>query len=407
VIRFLGRWRESNMTFRTVAGAVALSLFTAACSDVPTAGPMASEIEDQAGPQGTPATKLTFVDVTEQVCNALEGRHLQSFRASFGMNAPAPDLKLQVGDQLNVTIWEAGTSSLFSTAATAGPTGQILPTSHGVQLPEIVVNHDGTISIPYAGRLQVVGKEPEQVEDLIETSLKDKSNGLRATVSVMHSASNTVTVTGEVGGSTRVPLDLNGDRVLDAIAAAGGIRVPVSEATIRLTRGRQTASLRYDDILEDPGENIFMQAGDTLTVAHEPQSYAAFGALAANADVPFGQAKLTLDEALAKAGGLQDQRADPTGIFVFRFEPIEIAQKIAPGAGPQTADGVPVIYHLDLRQAQSYFLARQFVLRDKDMIYVANARLTELEKFLGVVGTVLGPVATTAAAGATISAYSH
>jgi polysaccharide export outer membrane protein len=395
------------MTFRTVASAVALSIFTAACSDVPTAGPMASEIAEQAGPQGTPATKLTFVDLSERVCDILQGRHLQSFRASFGMNAPAPDLKLQVGDQLNVTVWEAGANSLFSTAATAGPTGQILPTSHGVQLPVIVVNHDGTISIPYAGRLQVVGKEPEQVEDLIENALRDKSGGLKATLSVVHSASNSVTVTGEVGGSARVPLDLNGDRVLDAIASAGGIRIPVSEATIRLTRGRQTASLRYDQILEDPGENIYVQAGDTLTVAHEPQSFSAFGALASNAEVPFGRAKLTLDEALARAGGLQDQRADPTGIFVFRFEPPELVDKFAPGAGPQTPAGVPVIYHLDLRQAQSYFLARQFALRDKDIVYVANARLTELEKFLGVVGTVLGPVATTAAAGATISAYSH
>jgi polysaccharide export outer membrane protein len=368
---------------------------------------MASEIVDQAGPQGTPATKLTFVDLSENVCNILASRHLQSFRASFGMNTPAPDLKLEVGDQLSVTIWEAGVNSLFSSAATAGPTGQILATSHGVLLPPIVVNHDGTISIPYAGRLQVVGKEPEQVEDLIERSLSDKSNGLKATVSVTRSFNNSVTVTGEVGGSTRVPLDLNGDRVLDTIAAAGGIRIPVSEATIRLTRGRQTASLRYDEILEDPGENIYMQAGDTLTVAHEPQSFTAFGALGANSEVAFGRAKLTLDEALAKAGGLQDQRADPTGIFLFRFEPPELVQKFAPGAGPLTPDGVPVIYHLDLRQAQSYFLARQFALRDKDIVYVANARLTELEKFLGVIGTVLGPVATTAAAGATISAYSH
>jgi polysaccharide export outer membrane protein len=391
------------MRFCTIAGAVLLSFFTAACSDVPTAGPLASDIANQARPPGA----LTFVDLSERVCDVLQARHLQSFRASFGMNAPAPDIKLQVGDQLNVTIWEAGPNSLFSTAATAGPTGQILPTSHGVQLPEIVVNRDGTISIPYAGRLQVVGKEPEQVEDLIQSSLREKSSELKATVSVMHSASNTVTVTGEVGGSARVPLDLNGDRVLDAIAAAGGIRIPVSEATIRLTRGRATASLRYDEILEDPGENIYMQAGDTLTVAHEPQSYTAFGAVAANAEVPFGRANITLDQALAKAGGLQDQRADPTGIFVFRFEPPELVQKFAPGAGPQTPAGVPVIYHLDLRHAQSFFLARQFAMRDRDMIYVANARLTELQKFLGVIGSVLGPVATAASAGATITYYSH
>ncbi|HEY5048397.1 MAG TPA: polysaccharide biosynthesis/export family protein [Rhizomicrobium sp.] len=395
------------MTLRSLAGAVALSLITAGCSDVPTAGPLASQIIDQAGPQGTPATKLTLVELTEQICSALEDRQPQSFRATFGLNQPAPDLTIQVGDVLSVTIWEAGQTSLFSTAATSGPLGQVIPTSHGVALPAIVVNHDGTISIPYGGRLAVVGKEPEQVENLIESALKDKSSELRATVTVAQSASNSVTVSGEVGQGRRLPLDLNGDRVLDAIAGAQSIRVPVSEATVRLTRGKSTVSLRYDEILQNPAENIYLQAGDTLTVAHEPQTFTAFGAVGANSEIPFGTARLTLDEAIARAGGLQDERADPTGVFVFRFEPVEVVSQFAPTAGPRTPAGIPVIYHLDLRQAESYFLARRFAMRDKDMVYVANARLTELQKFLNIVGSVVGPAATAASAGATIAVYSH
>ena len=40
--------------------------------------------------------------------------------------------------------------------------------------------------------------------------------------------------------------------------------------------------------------------------------------------VTFGAEKVTLAEALAKAGGLLDLRADPAGVFLFRFEPAAV-----------------------------------------------------------------------------------
>jgi polysaccharide export outer membrane protein len=54
----------------------------------------------------------------------------------------------------------------------------------------------------------------------------------------------------------------------------------------------------------------------------------------------------------------------------------------------------PVVYRLDLSDAKSYFFARRFPVEDKDVIYVANARLNELQKFFTLLNTITGPVIT-------------
>ena len=60
------------------------------------------------------------------------------------------------------------------------------------------------------------------------------------------------------------------------------------------------------------------------------------------------------------------------------------------GTGPDAA--TPVVYRLDLRNAKSFFLAQRFPVEDKDIIYVANAELNELQKFFTLVNTLTGPV---------------
>jgi polysaccharide export outer membrane protein len=104
---------------------------------------------------------------------------------------------------------------------------------------------------------------------------------------------------------------------------------------------------------------------------------------------------MNLVEALAKAGGLQDLRADPAGVFLFRFEPPGIVKTLGRpqlGTGPDGSS--PMVYRLDLSDAKSYFLAQRFPIHDKDIIYVANADLNELQKFFTLLNTLTGPVIT-------------
>jgi polysaccharide export outer membrane protein len=160
-----------------------------------------------------------------------------------------------------------------------------------------------------------------------------------------------------------------------------------------MTRGRVTVSLAYNAILAQPAENIYVAPGDVITVVREPQTFTAFGSTGRNAVVPFEAAGVTLEEAIAKAGGLLDYRADPAGIFLLRFEPTKLVEALCPGRPlPSRGNIVPVVYRLNLRDANSFFLARSFPMRDKDMLYVANSMSDPVQKFFNIVGTVAGPV---------------
>ena len=109
-----------------------------------------------------------------------------------------------------------------------------------------------------------------------------------------------------------------------------------------------------------------------------------------------------LEEAVAKAGGLLDVSADPQGVFVLRTEPVSVARQLNPeypiAPGQQF---VNVVYRVNLKDAGTYFLARRFPVRNKDVIYVAASPSTEWQKALALFNSVAAP-AYTAAAGAVL-----
>jgi len=391
------------MVERRILGcAVGLSLLTAACSSMPAAGPLSSAIVDRAS---NPASSVDFdyvlIEVTQPILNTLALRPMESLVASFGIGGPPPVLVIGVGDSVNVTIWEAAAGGLFS----AAPTQLTTAGSRTATIPEQAVARDGTISVPYAGRIRVVGLRPADVEELIVKALTGKAIEPQAVVTVTRNVSNTVSVAGEVMKGDRVPLTLKGDRVLDVIASAGGLRIPANETWVQLTRGPRTVSVPYNAILARPSENIFIRSGDVVTVVRRPQTFTMIGAADRNAVVPFEQDVVTLEEAVAKAGGLLDYRADPQGVFLFRFEPVDLVRKMAPGPDKIFGRGmVPVVYRLNFRDAGSYFLARRFDIRDKDLVYIANHPVNELNKFLSIIGTAINPALSSAAIGAQIYA---
>jgi polysaccharide export outer membrane protein len=154
-------------------------------------------------------------------------------------------------------------------------------------------------------------------------------------------------------------------------------------------------------VLEDPRENIYLQPGDDVALVHDPQSFTVIGATGRNGVVPFDMGSLTLDQAVAKAGGLLDDRADPAGLFVIRFEEARIARQL-PGAHLTSADpgGVPFVYHLNMREPAALFLARRFPVRNKDIVYVSDSPFTDVQKVFNLINLLVTPVVT----GATIKA---
>ena len=282
-----------------------------------------------------------------------------------------------------------------------------------------MVGADGAISVPFAGRVPVVGRTPLQVQEEIQQRLSQKAIEPQVIVTVVNSVHDMVTVTGDISNA-HVPLSVDGTRLLDVIVSAGGAaagaapagapaggapagaaaptggaKPPIYETFVRLYRDRLTATIPMETLISDPAENIYAWPGDIITVADVPQTYSVFGATTTNSEVPFGAQKLTLVQALAKAGGLIDLRADPQGVFLFRFEPPAVVEALnAPSLGTGPNGTSPVVYRLNLKEARNYFYAERFPIEDKDVIYVANAPLTELQKVFTLINTVTGPVIT-------------
>jgi len=364
-------------------------IMLAGCSELPTAGPTASDVKHQEieGSQ----VRFDLVDIDDGVVAALLASRPESFHARFKKYDKPPQPRIGVGDSVVVSIWEAAGGGLFGTS----PTDHVSAGSRSVTIPEQLVAQDGAISVPFAERVPAAGRLPVEVQKTIERRLAEKAIEPQVIVTDTRSITNSVTVTGEVVAGARVPLSLKGDRLLDLIAAAGGARAPVYETFVRLSRDGVTATIPMETLVADPAENIYAYPGDVLTLVRIPQSFTAFGATGANTQVYFTAERMTLVEALAKAGGLQDTRSDPAGVFLFRFEPPGIVKALARpelATGPEGSS--PVVYRLDLSDAKSYFLAQRFAIRDKDIIYVANADLNELQKFFSLLNTLTGPVIT-------------
>lgn len=342
-------------------------------------------------------SRYTVILVNNAVVNALLARPAVSLEPLFGNDAPPPVTTISVGDTVTVAIWEAGGGTLFGDpmmSASALTAFAPSPGARASTIPEQLVLADGAISIPFAGRVAVAGQTPQAVQERIRAALKGKASNPQVIVAVSKSAFNTVTVTGEVVTGGRVPLSPKGDRILDVIASVGGMKAPVYDSSVRLTRNNVTASIPLSSLIEKPKENIYAWPGDVLTLIHQPRAFQAFGATSRNDEIAFGRETLNLSQALAKAAGLRDERADPEGVFVLRYEPRALVRELTPAPPMAEGEMVPVVYNFNFGDPKTYFLAQRFAVQDKDIIYVSNARTGGIQKFFQLFGTLTAPAVT-------------
>jgi polysaccharide biosynthesis/export protein len=375
------------------------ALLLAGCTTMngglPTSGPTNDQVK--AVP---PETGIVLVDLTDEVVRrAAQAARRPLFSESFGA-ATMPRFAVGPGDVLEIAVWEAPPAALFGTA-TLDTRGLATGSSRMSTLPEQLVGSNGTINMPFAGSIPAAGRTTQQIEEEIARRLKSKANDPQVMVRVLRNASSTVTVVGEVPNSTRMPLTPRGERLLDALAAAGGTRQPVGKVTVQLTRelvdnGLRTArvaALPLDNVITDPAQNVLLQPGDVVTVLHQPNSLMLLGATTRNEELNFEAQGISLAQALARAGGVNDNRADPQGVFIFRFEDPAVVGVSSPVR--TTTDGrIAVVYKVNLRDPATFFTAQSFPMRNKDVLYVANAPGAELQKFLNILSSIVTPVVT-------------
>jgi polysaccharide export outer membrane protein len=369
-----------------------------ACSSLGASGPTSSRIKSAADqPVGAANIQIIKVDdaVARQVASASRSTE---FSEALG-DAPPVGTIIGRGDVLGVSIWEAppavlfGVSTSFSTGGTV--TGASAPLSgmgQQTSIPDMMVDDEGFITIPFAGRVRAAGLSPRQVESEIVSRLAGKAHEPQVIVQITRNASADVTLVGDVT-NTRVPLTPQGERLLDVLASAGGVKTPINKTTIQITRGDRVVTMPLEAVVRDPAQNIRLQPSDVVTAISQSFSFTALGATGTSSEVPFESTGISLAQALGRVGGLSPDRANVHGVFVFRLEnPAAVSPAIASTAR-RTADGrIPAIYVVDLNDPASFFVAQTFPIRDKDVLYVSRAPLSDLQRFVSIAASMVFPV---------------
>jgi polysaccharide export outer membrane protein len=283
------------------------------------------------------------------------------------------------GDVLKVRIFEPYEGSIFPTIQKPGA-------DFGNQR----VTDDGTIEVTYVGTVRVAGMDLGQIEQQIVTQLGSKAQNPQVIVEFVADRTNTVMVSGEVKNPGRQSL-LEGVRsVVDAINHAGGAVGVANQLQVVVRRqGNVILDKQYSELLA--GADIGIQKGDEIVVRPNSQTFTVLGAVAKAGNVPLTKPNMTLLEALGEVHGLSDERANKTGVYLFRMGDIENN----PGARAR-------VFRLDLMQPVSIFVAQQFGMQAKDVVFVTNAPLYEYNKILtaiyrtfSIVGVARGNLTTT------------
>ena len=349
---------------------------------------------------GPPSYQLLKVDDGVIQAIASHGPRKSAYQAAagrksdslFGMRGlegfgSAGTSSIVLGDVISVALYETD-SALFGPSLASGQ----LAVSPMTALPPQIVDHTGEISVPFIGRVRVLGRNPRTVEEEIREGLRMKTADPQVIVSVTErQGGDLVSVAGDVKSPARVPVSLAGTKVVDAIAAAGGSLSAPYDTMVTVTRSKQVRSDSLQSVYDDPRKNILLQPGDTVVLRKRPLSFVAFGATGRPGSYPITVEDLQLNQAIAASGGPMDLQANPATIFVYREEPKTLLRDLGKTNLSGPGDTTPVVYQLNLHDPRGFFHANRFTVRDQDVIYFAPAGSAGVLKFMSLVNTFIAP----------------
>jgi polysaccharide export outer membrane protein len=358
-----------------------LALSCAGCSIMPASGPQSMDVRtSQAGePESLP---YALVKLTPEIVRIL-GRYTPRLSTAFADRSPPKAFRFGIGDIVSVTIFESASGGLFIPAEASVRPGNF------VTIPNQSVDDHGNIEVPYAGHIAAKGRTPAEIQRAIVEALKARAIEPQAVVSLVDQHTSLISVLGDVRLAGRFPASPSGERILDAIARAGGPGTQGYDMWVTLEREGHRASVPFGALLYEPSNNIYALPNDVIYLYSQPQTFVAFGAAGTQGQYKFEAWRISLAEAVGKHGGLNDGLADPASVFLYRGETREVALQLGVDCSRFEGPIIPVIYIVNLRDPSGYFLAQTFEMRNKDVIYTSNAVSVETTKFLNFLRTIM------------------
>jgi len=250
-------------------------------------------------------------------------------------------------------------------------------------LNETQVDGQGYIFVPYAGKIRAAGQTPDGLRQAITRKLDPQTPDPQVTVQRVAGDGSSVSLSGSVNGPGVYPMEAPTRTLAAMLSKAGGISIDPAIALIRVTRGGHTGKVWLQDLYDNPGLDIALRSGDQIVVERDTRAFTALGATGQQNRVQFETKSLSAIEAIATVGGLTTNTADPTGVFILRNEPAEIANAVL-GRNDLVGDQ-RMAYVLDLTQPTGMFEARDFLIRDGDTVYVTEAPYVQWQKSLSAI----------------------
>jgi polysaccharide export outer membrane protein len=349
---------------------------------MPSSGPQDFSVrsgETASGPQ------YGLVKLNPSVIEILKEYGPGALAGTFPDKSRPKDITFGIGDTVSVTIFEAAAGGLFIPAEAGVRPGNF------VQLPNQNVDIYGNITVPYAGAIKAAGRTPSQIQQDIVKAIGNRAIEPQAIVALITQNTSLISVLGEVNLPSRLVGNAAGERVLDLISRAGGLKDQGYESWVTLERGNKRATVPFGALVYQPDNNVWVHPGDTIYVYREPQVFLAFGASGQQGQFPFNMWKISMSQAMAIAGGLLDIQAEPAGVYVYRREPRELAERIGVDCSKFTGPFVPVVYNVNFRDPAGYFLATKFEMRDKDVLFAANAATVDTAKVFQLINQIVTP----------------
>lgn len=348
-------------------GMIAALTLLAACG-LPRSGPNKKEIYSGAVERGGNAHVIYVNDHVTRTTNFAPS---YGFSSSFRSAGQVGADEIRAGDVLGLSIWENVDDGLLTSLGASS-----------TSLQEIQVDSAGYIFVPYAGRIRAAGNSPEQLRQIITQRLSAQTPDPQVTVTRVAGNGATVSVIGKVVSQGVYPIERPTRTLSAMLAGAGGVSVEPEVAVVTVKRGNSQGKVWLTDLYSNRGNDIALRPGDIILVEEDQRNFTALGALGGQTRVPLGNEMINAVEAIAMVGGLSSALADPTGVFVLRDEPEGVASKVLgkPVYGTQR-----MAYVLDLTRPNGLFLARDFLIRDSDTIYVTEAPYVQWNKTLAAI----------------------
>lgn len=317
---------------------------------------------------GAPAATPVIKTITPQVIQ----QELQLANAGVHTNlseliTPPQPYKIGPGDHLAITVWDH--PELLMPVSTVSGT---IATLSGATPSAYTVSPEGKIQFPYAGDFKVEGLSELQARDLLVQRLAHYIKKPEVTLRVLSFRSKRIYVDGEVKAPGIVAIDDIPLSLPEAINRAGGITALGDQSRVTVTRNGKTYRVDMTRLTAegiDPSR-IMLSSGDMLRVSPRDESKVfVVGEVTKPVSLPLHNGRMTLNEALGEAGGINQLTADANQIYVIR----------------NANDAQPTIYHLDAHSPVTFALAESFELKAKDVVYVDAAPIVRFNRIISLI----------------------